>query len=110
MKTKAFNVFVIISLLATLGLTLAIYWQGLSGPFLLDDFTNITPNYVDDFDKDEILYVVTHNTSGVLGRPASVLSLLVSGIVHGPLPWGYKYHNLMLHLLNGLLILWILFR
>ena len=110
MKTKAFNLFVIISLLATLGLTLAIYWQGLSGPFLLDDFTNITPNYVDDFDKDEILYVVTHNTSGVLGRPASVLSLLVSGIVHGPVPWGYKYHNLMLHLLNGLLILWILFR
>lgn len=96
--------------LGVLCLTLAIYWPGLSGPFLLDDFTNITSNYVDDFGREEILYVVTHNNSGVLGRPVSVLSLLFSGIVHGPMPWGYKYHNLMLHLLNGILIFWILFK
>src|SRR5690606_470084 len=30
------------------------------------------------------------------------------GIVHGPDSWGYKYHNLLIHLLNGLLLFWLL--
>ncbi len=109
-KNIKYHTLLSLLILGVLFLTLAIYWPGLSGPFLLDDFTNITSNFVDDFDREEILYVITHNNSGVLGRPVAVFSLLFSGIVHGPVPWGFKYHNLMLHLLNGLLIFWILFK
>ena len=93
-----------------IAITLIVYWSGLSGPFLVDDTVNVVENYVDDFNLDEILYVATHNQSGIFGRPISVLSLLFSGIVHGPDTWGYKYHNLMIHLINGLLIFWILIK
>jgi len=89
-------------------LTAVIYWQGLDGPFLLDDYLNIDQSHVDSFSREEIYYAITHNESGLLGRPVSVLSLVLTGIVHGPDPWGYKYHNLLIHLLNGLLIFWLL--
>lgn len=96
------------SLILTLLVTGSVYWQGLDGPFLLDDFSNVVEAHVDYFDRDEIYYALTHNFSGELGRSVSVLSLIFSGIVHGPEAWGYKYHNLAIHLLNGLLIFWLL--
>lgn len=101
---------ILLSMLVVLLGTALIYWPGLNGPFLLDDFLNIVSAYVSDFDKDEIIYAVTHNESGFFGRPVSVFSLLFSGIVHGPDPWGYKYHNLIIHLLIGLLIFWLLIK
>lgn len=87
-----------------------LYWPSLDGPFLLDDQGNIKANFVSNFSWDGIYYAVTHNNSGILGRPISVLSLLFTGIVHGSETWGYKYHNLLLHLLNGLLVFWLLLR
>jgi len=107
---KESNIHVALSMLTVLLGTVAVYWPGLDGPFLLDDYLNIVGTYVADFDKDEIIYAVTHNQSGVFGRQVSVLSLLFSGIVHGPEAWGYKYHNLAIHLLNGLLIFWLLLK
>ena len=88
--------------------TFLIYQGGLDGPFLLDDYANIEAAYVSDFDLDRIYYEITHNRSGTLGRPISILSLLFSGIVHGPEAWGYKFHNLIIHMINGLLIFWLL--
>lgn len=90
--------------------TFLIYQAGLDGPFLLDDYVNIEAAYVSDFDFDRIYYEITHNRSGTLGRPISILSLLFSGIVHGPDAWGYKFHNLIIHMLNGLLIFWLLIK
>ncbi len=87
-----------------------VYWPGLAGPFVLDDQDNILRAYVNNFDWDEILYAITHNNSGVLGRPVSMLSLIMTGIVHGPFPWGFKYHNLAIHLINGLLLFWLLLK
>lgn len=100
----------VVALATVLVGTAAVYWPGLDGPFLLDDYQNIVFAYVGDFDTDRILYAVTHNESGILGRPVSMLSILFSGIVHGPGPWGYKFHNLLIHLINGLLIFWLLIR
>jgi len=106
--SKKYCIVIALSLVAILLGTTAIYWQGLDGPFLLDDYTNIVNSYVADFDVQKIIFAVTHNESGTLGRPVSVLSLIFSGIVHGPEPWGYKLHNLVIHLINGLLIFWLL--
>tara|TARA_R110002110_G_scaffold95455_1_gene246813 strand:- start:392905 stop:394830 length:1926 start_codon:yes stop_codon:yes gene_type:complete len=97
-------------LLGVIGLTCLVYWQGLDGPFILDDQANIFRNFVEVFDRDEIFYAMTHNTSGMLGRPVSMLSLIFTGITYGPTAWGFKYHNLAMHLLNGLLLLWLAIR
>lgn len=97
-------------LLACILLAAAVYWAGLNGPFVLDDAQNILRAYVADFTWDDVVYAITHNTSGILGRPVSVMSLVFSGVVHGPGSWGYKYHNLAIHLINGLLIFWFLLK
>lgn len=108
--------FLTVNLLAMAGivfvllLTGLVYWQGLSGPYLLDDVANVVRFYVPDFNYNDILYAVTHNRSGILGRPVSMISLVLSGILHGPESWGYKFHNLLIHILNGLLIFWLLIK
>ena len=108
--TARIKILTALGIAVSLFLTAAIYWQGLDGPFLLDDYLNIVEAYVNDFNRDEIRYALTHNHSGELGRPVSMMSLLFSGIVHGPVPWGYKFHNLAIHLINGLLLFWLLLK
>lgn len=93
-----------ISILSSLFITAFVYWPGLDGPFLLDDQLNVVQAYVEGLDLSKIYYEVTHNQSGPLGRPVSMLSFVFSGIIHGPDAWGYKLHNLIIHLVNGLLI------
>jgi hypothetical protein len=100
----------IVTVITVIVLTVLIYWRGLSGPFLLDDIANVVRFYVADFDIDQIIYALTHNRSGILGRPVSMASLVFSGILHGQEPWGYKLHNLIIHLINGFLIFWLLLK
>ncbi len=109
MRDKA-NILIAVCLLLMLLVTTLVYWPGLNGPFLLDDFINIESAFVSDFNIEKLYYEVTHNKSGTLGRPVSMLSLLISGILHGPSPWGYKFHNLAIHLNNGLLLFWLLIK
>jgi hypothetical protein len=97
-------VLVLVGLVACLGLTLAVYWPGLAGSFMLDDNANIGRAYVADPDFESVLYVVTHNDSGLLGRSVSMLSFILTSMEFALDPWGYKYHNLLLHLLNGVLL------
>ena len=97
-------------LLSSLVITVLVYWPGLNGPFLLDDYLNVVQAYVGELDISRIYYVATHNESGILGRPASMVSFIFSGLVHGPDPWGYKFHNLIIHLANGLLVYLLIFR
>jgi hypothetical protein len=92
----------------TLGLVVWVYWPGLYGPFLLDDAGSVAPLKAVDFSLTSLIYDVTHNASGMFGRPISVLSLAFTRIVHGPAAWGFKYHNLLLHLLNALVLFWLL--
>lgn len=84
--------------------TVLMYWQGLKGPFVLDDLQNIINVYLADPDWDGFVYTITHNTSGMLGRIVSIATFMVSGFQYGIEPWGYKFHNLLLHLLTGLLL------
>lgn len=87
-----------------LGLTLWLYWPGLTGPFLLDDQHNIAPLMLGNYSPSAIWYALTHNESGLFGRMLSTASLLLTGWLHGPGSWGFKYHNLLIHLLTGLLL------
>jgi len=85
-------------------LTLLVYWSGLDGPFVLDDGTNIVKTWIADPDWDAVRYTLAHNVSGPLGRGVSVLSFMLTGQLHGPEPWGFKFHNLLLHLTIGVVL------
>jgi len=95
--------------LLTLAAALLLYWPGLSGPFMLDDLQNIVQVGLDNPDPEAVLYAFTHNSSGMLGRVVSMLSFIATGLLHGSSPWGYKFHNLLLHLVNALLLFRLLY-
>jgi protein O-mannosyl-transferase len=81
-----------------------LYWPGIAGPFLLDDFQNIVAVYLEELNWDGLVYMLSHNNSGMFGRSVSMLSFVASGLVDGMQPWWFKFHNLLLHMLNGLLL------
>jgi hypothetical protein len=92
---------------AVLLFTITLYWQGLDGPFLLDDETNIRPASIDTLSVKTLSDVVIYNTSGYFTRPVATLSFAFNILASGMDPWMFKYTNLMLHLLIGLLLLWV---
>lgn len=97
-----------ISLYAVLLAVALLYWQGLQGPWLLDDLSNLgTLSLLDnpDISWQEIL---TGNRSGILGRPVSMLSFIADYQAYGLSPADFKYTNLLLHLLCTCLVFWLI--
>ena len=88
-------------------ITLAVYWPGLDGPFLLDDRASIQNIDIQELNIAELTRVILSNGSGQTGRPVSVLSLVLTQQTSGLWPFAFKYTNLMLHLLIGWLLLWL---
>src|SRR5688572_33481549 len=101
---------VLLGLVLALVATASLYWSGLAGSFQLDDGANIVIAYIRDPDWYGVLYTITHNGSGVLGRSVSMLSFVLTGLQYDLDPWGYKFHNLMLHLVNGVLLFQLLLK
>ncbi|MDG4551363.1 MAG: hypothetical protein P9F19_18090 [Candidatus Contendobacter sp.] len=93
-------------------LTLIVYWPGVGGPFLLDDFANLDQlgklGGVRDWETFR-LYVFS-NQSGAGGRPLSMLSFLLNDNNWPADPRSFKYTNLLLHLLTGVLLTWLVYR
>lgn len=86
----------------------ALAWPALSGPFVFDDFPNL-----------QNLELLGDNVSGNLGRylasfigspgrPIAALSFLINDSAWPSEPFGFKYTNLMIHLLNGVLLFGLL--
>ncbi len=98
-------------LLATaLSATMWAYAPGLKGPFLLDDFINIDRLRLDELSWSVLITAFFNNHSGELGRPISAVTLALSSYLGGHEPEMFKYHNLMLHMLSGLLLTWLAYR
>lgn len=84
----------------------AAYAPGLHGIFLFDDHRNLEPLGFDggiDSREDAVRFVTT-NRSGRLGRPVSMASFLLNDNGWPSDAFSFKYTNLMLHLLCGLLV------
>ena len=83
--------------------TLALYWPGLHGPFLLDDGANLgaLQRWLDG--QASALEVMFGNASGRLGRPVSMLSFLASAGTGGLHPFAFKLGNLLVHVACGLI-------
>jgi len=95
-------------LAAVLVLTVATYLPGLSGPLLLDDLPQLEPliqqsaHYPAELFSNYII-----STSGPTGRPVAMATFIADAVSHGPDIWWWKYSNLMLHLISGLLVSWL---
>lgn len=87
-----------------------VYWPGLDGPALLDDGANLRVVYSLDESPEYLSDIVFGNRAGPLGRPLSMLSFGIERIWAGAGLREMKYHNLMLHLLNGCLAVWLALR
>ena len=90
--------------LLLLGLALAVYWPGLSGPLVFDDHQNLAPLKEWLAGNTSALRVILDNASGLLGRQVSMASLVLNVQALGPEIWGLKLGNLIIHLVNGALV------
>ncbi len=86
-----------------------LYLSGLSGPFLLDDFSNQINSYSYKFDLEYILSASFSNQSGMLRRPLAQFTFVLNAIIDKS-PWSYKFVNVLLHLITGALLFILLKR
>ena len=94
-------------LLAALAVTLAVYWPGLSGGFLFDDYPNIVDNHgvqPQNASFPSLVGAALSSPSSEFKRPLASLSFAANYLVSGLDPYWMKLTNLVIHLLNGLLV------
>jgi hypothetical protein len=84
-----------------------IYWPGISGPALLDDRSSVM--VIGDLQsKPEMaLDYVFGDTSGFLGRSVSMASFVLEKLYLDEGLVGNKKVNIILHVLNGCLVIWL---
>jgi hypothetical protein len=97
--------------MALLLLGATVYWPGLAGPFLFDDFANLTAlgDYGGIRNWETFKLFVFGNHSGPTGRPIAMLSFLLNATNWPTNPWPFKFTNLMIHLGNSLLLFFLTF-
>ena len=89
-------------------LTVVTYLPGLSGPLLLDDLPQLEPLIQQSAHYPaELFDNYISSTSGPTGRPVAMATFIADAVTHGPDVWWWKYNNLMLHLISGLLVCWL---
>lgn len=88
-------------------LTTMVYWPGLSGDFLFDDFPNIITNplvHLQSLDISSLHRAALGYQPGEIGRPLATLSIALNWYLGGKDAWGYKVAGLGVHLVNAWLI------
>jgi len=84
-----------------------VYWPGLGGGFLFDDFPALVDNqqvHVSELSLRAIWHAATSFAPGGTGRQLAMASFALNYALGGLNPWGWKLGGLMVHLLNTLLI------
>lgn len=88
-------------------LTTIIYWPGLSGGWLFDDYPNIVSNpgvQPSSISLRTLVHAALSAPASDLKRPLASLSFVANFVAGGLNPWGWKLTNLAIHLLNGILV------
>ena len=88
-------------------LTALVYWPGLHGGFLFDDYPNIVDNtgvQPHNASLASLVRAALSSPASEFKRPLASLSFAVNYLVSGLDPYGMKLTNLIIHLLNGLLV------
>ena len=92
-----------------LALGLLVYWPGLSGGYVFDDFGNLVDNaaFAQSALQSHFWHAVWSAHAGPLDRPLSMFTFAAQMVFTGMNPWPLKLANVLLHLFNGWLI-WLL--
>jgi hypothetical protein len=88
-------------------LTAWIYWPGISGPELLDDRSSVMVIGDLHSNPERALDVVFGDRSGLMGRSVSMASFVLEKLYLDEGIAGGKKVNIVLHLLNGGLVIWL---
>ncbi len=102
-----------IAVITMLVATAIAYYPGLHGPFLFDDTPNIINNpalRISSLTLHQLLRAAFSSQSGFLYRPISMVSFAFNVYFFGDGTFSFKLTNLVIHLINGLLILWLTYR
>jgi len=94
-------------LLLFLAITAAVYWPGLKGGYLFDDYPNIVDNQgvqPQDASLPSLINAALSSPASDFKRPLASLSFATNYLVSGLDPFWMKVTNLAIHLLNGLLV------
>lgn len=84
-----------------------VYWPGLYGPFLFDDFQALVNNravHVQALNADSLWQAAMSFAQIGSGRPLVMASFALNHALGGLDPWGWKLGGLLVHLLNALLV------
>lgn len=88
-------------------LIVLVYWPGVSGGFIFDDFPVLVSNVqvqIDSFSIVNVWQAAFSFEPGGGGRQLAMASFAVNHALHGLDPWGYKLAGLLVHAVNALLI------
>jgi tetratricopeptide (TPR) repeat protein len=106
-KREPYDLALALGLLALLLGYLTLVWTGFYGPFLFDDEPNLQNLRVLAGDASNIgAYLAEFN--GNPGRPLAALSFLINDNAWPSDPFTFKFTNVLIHLLNGVLLLGLL--
>jgi len=94
----------ILAMLAAMAIAVAVYWPGLGGGFVFDDFPNIVDNaglHPASASVGDLVRAALSSPSSEFKRPLSSLSFALNYLATGLDPFWMKLTNLLLHLANG---------
>lgn len=110
MRRRLAQTLTILGLVMSLALCAGIYYPGLHGGFIFDDWPNIVSNarlHVDHPSLEGLRQVAFSTDSGPLKRPLSMLSFWANYYAAGINPFYFKLTNLLIHLVNGIGLFWL---
>lgn len=97
-----------VSALLIMVLVLAIYWPGLTGGFVFDDYQNFVLNqavHLDELTLSGLARATQSSGAGPTGRPVAQITFALNYWFGGLNPWGYKFISVLIHAVNSLLVL-----
>lgn len=95
------------TLLALLGLVALVYWPGLGGPFIFDDFPALVENqrvHITSLEWAQLWKAATSFDPGGTGRQLAMVSFAINHALGGLDPWGWKLGGLLVHMCNATLV------
>ena len=110
MNVRLENILGPILIVILVSVVFGIYAPGRFGDFLLDDYVNIRPLSQVEQGFDGFLRYVYSGAYNNLDRWLSKLSFLIDSPSWPTEPFRLKQNNILLHILNGLLIIWVFVR
>jgi len=89
-----------------------LYWPGLDGAFMLDDEPHLSElkQVGTRQNPDDVRRFVLGGRASSLGRPLAMASFLLNDVSWPTDPWSFKYTNVMIHALTGVLLFWLAFK